>query len=247
MANSTLRRPRAATTLVPAILLAACSSAPGPQPATPAAPPPNDIHWVRTAAEYRAIFESTYRFAEEAVRGLAERTDGEWAVIIDADETLLDNSLYQLRRSRMGLGYTSESWNDWVREEAAPALPGAVEFTRAVKSMGGHVAVVTNRVAEVCEETRRNLTAVGIAHDVVLCRTDASEKETRFEMVREGATGSGLPQLQVVAWVGDNIEDFPGGRQSLRGAPPGALDDFGQRFFVLPNPMYGSWTSNAGG
>ena len=246
MRLSILRRTLAPTLAL--LLTAACSSNPPagtPEPAP--TPPPNDIHWVRTSAEYRAIFESTYRHAEVAVREMAEHAEGPWAVVIDADETLLDNSLYQLRRARMGLGYTPESWNDWVREEAAPALPGAADFTRAVKSMGGHVAVVTNRMDEVCAQTRRNLSEVGIAWDVVLCRTGASEKDTRFAMVREGHTPAELPPMQILVWVGDNIEDFPGGSQDLRTAPEGLLGNFGHRYFVLPNPMYGSWTSNEGG
>jgi len=254
MRTRTLRRSLAPTLAL--LLTAACSSNPAAAGAAPTptaasaeatATPPLEIHWVRTSAEHRAIFETTYRHATAAVERMAGMVDEPWAVIIDADETLLDNSEYQVRRARQGLGYTPESWNDWVREEAAPALHGAVDFTQRVKALGGHVAVVTNRVDEVCEETRRNLTEVGIAHDVVLCRTGPSEKETRFGLVEEGRTGAGLPPLQVLIWVGDNIEDFPGGDQELRHAPPGTLRGFGRRVVVLPNPMYGSWTSNEGG
>jgi len=60
--------------------------------------------------------------------------------------------------------------------------------------------------------------------------------------VREGARATALPPLEVLAWVGDNIRDFPGGLQGLAHADPAALADFGVRFFLLPNPMYGSWT-----
>lgn len=248
----------AAALLVCGALVSACApGAPSPGGAAPGAAPrpsaaeatpvPPGIHWVRTAAEHRVIYETTFAAAASAVGTRVAGMAQAWAVVVDADETLLDNSLYQLRRARQGLGYTPESWNDWVREEAASALPGAVAFTRRVRELGGIVAVVTNRDEAVCPETRRNLSAEGIIWDVVLCRTGPSEKETRFSMVSGGSTPVGLPPLEIVAFVGDNIEDFPGGEQTLRAAPEAELAAFGTRFFVLPNPMYGSWTSNPGG
>ncbi|GMV06347.1 MAG: hypothetical protein AMXMBFR53_26230 [Gemmatimonadota bacterium] len=238
--------------LAAAVVLASCSAgAPAPPPPAPAAPTPaaaavpGAIHWYRTAAEQRALYEQVYAWAGERVAAAARDVMEPWGVILDADETVLDNSTYQLRRARQGLGFTNDTWNEWVREEAAPALPGAVAFIRGVRALGGRVAIVTNRDEEVCAETRRNLQAVGVQADVVLCRRPGpSEKETRFRMVREGTTDAGLPPLHVLAWVGDNIQDFPGGSQALREGDAAALADFGTRFFVLPNPMYGSWERN---
>jgi 5'-nucleotidase (lipoprotein e(P4) family) len=253
---------RTLSTLV-ALALVGCASAgsvrapvgPGPgEPggafvlAAPAAHPvPAGIHWYRTAAEQRALYEQAYWWAAERVRLTAPRQSGPWGVILDADETVLDNSTYQLRRAEQGLGYTPESWNDWVREEAAPALPGAVAFIRGVKELGGRVAIVTNRDESVCDPTRRNLVAAGVDADVVLCRRPGpSSKEARFRAVADGTAARGLPALAVVAWVGDNIQDFPGGSQAWRTDPGPALADFGTRYFILPNPMYGSWESNPG-
>lgn len=246
---------RHGATLAAALLLAASGCAPAasapPAPPTPSvaeASVPPAIHWYRTAAEQRALYEQAYRWAGEHVRTAVAQQSGPWGVILDADETILDNSTYQLRRARLGLGYTPESWNDWVREEAAPVLPGAAAFMREVQRLGGRVAIVTNRDEEVCDETRRNLTAVGVAADVVLCRQPGpSSKEGRFRAVAEGTTPAGLPPLAVVAWVGDNIQDFPGGSQALRAGDAGAFADFGVRWFIVPNPMYGSWESNPGG
>ena len=208
-------------------------------------PTPPGIHWVRTAAEHRLIYETTYQHAWQVIGPQAAQIEGPWGVIIDADETLLDNSTYQLRRAQAGLGYTNDSWNEGVREEAALGLPGAGEFTRRVREAGGLVAVVTNRDDEVCEPTRRNLTAVNIAFDVVLCRMPGpSDKAERFAAVANGTTSIGLPPLTVVAWLGDNVGDFPGGAQTLRSAPLADLGEFGVRYFVFPNPMYGSWEGN---
>jgi 5'-nucleotidase (lipoprotein e(P4) family) len=230
-----------------AALLSACASrAPvtTPEPGSTSDPPA--IHWVRTAAEHDLLFQQTYAWITQRVEARASELEpGSWAVIVDADETVLDNSEYQLRRSRQGLGYTPDSWAAWVREEAAPALPGAVSFVRRVKELGGRVAVVTNRNEDVCQPTRRNLAAVGLTVDLVLCRQPGvSEKETRSRSVQDGTTAAGLPPLEIVAWVGDNIHDFPGGSQDLLDADPRFAANFGLRFFVLPNPMYGSWERN---
>ena len=237
------RRPCRAGVLLAAFSVVACATPPGLEaPAPTALEDPMALHWARTAAEHRAVYEQTFRWIGERVAAQAQGRDrGTWAVIMDADETVLGNSEYQLRRARQGLGYTPKSWNAWVREEAAPALPGAVALVRRIREMGGRVAIVSNRDEEVCDPTRRNLEAVGLDVDVVLCRQRPGGKEGRFRAVAEGGTSAGLPPLEVVAWVGDNIQDFPGGSQELRGAEPESLADFGVRFFILPNPMYGSW------
>ncbi|HEX6629963.1 MAG TPA: HAD family acid phosphatase [Gemmatimonadaceae bacterium] len=232
-----------ASRLATILLVTACAAPPAttttPAPAAPAAVP-HDIHWVRGSAEHRALFVQVYRNAQARLeREAGGLPGGEWAVILDADETVLDNSLYQLEQARAGLPYSDSTWNAWVRREAAPALPGAAAFTDRVRALGGRVVIVTNRAPEVCEPTRRNLRAVGIAADLVLC--GSGDKNPRFDAVARGAAPSTLPPLRIVMWVGDNIQDFPGAGQALRTAPDSALAAVGRSWIVLPNPMYGSW------
>ena len=229
------------------VALAGCATmAPAP-PSAPVAVPsaaevPLEVRWVRRSAERDALALQTYRAAEGRLRETADTLGSARAVVMDADETLLDNSLYQQERAEAGLGYTPESWNAWVRREATPAVPGAAAFTDAVRALGGRVVVVTNRDDAVCPETRANLAAVGVVAAAVLCRTAEGDKNARFEAVRRGGA-EGLPALDVVMWVGDNIQDFPGLSQDVRGAV--AEEPFGSRYWVLPNPMYGSWVENA--
>jgi 5'-nucleotidase (lipoprotein e(P4) family) len=236
--------------LLAGLLVTGCASAPAVAPATTAATAPaarwNDVHWVRTAAEHRGIFLQTYRVAAAHVRALAAgRERGTWAVVLDADETVLDNSEYQRRLAERGARFDTDTWNDWVREMAADSLPGAAGFIRTVRELGGRVAIVTNRDAEVCDETRRNLRALSITVDVVLCQAPGEQgKIGRFRAVQDGTTGAALPPLDVVAFVGDNIQDFPEQTQALRAAPAAGYDSFGRTWFLLPNPMYGSWERN---
>jgi 5'-nucleotidase (lipoprotein e(P4) family) len=213
-------------------------------PASPAVA--GAVHWTRASAEHDALLVQIYRWAGERVAvSVSGRARGTWAVIMDADETVLDNSTYQRERLEAGAGYTSASWNEWVRRRSATVLPGAAGFIAQVREMGGRVAIVTNRDEVVCADTRENFATLGIEVDVVLCRqAGQSNKNPRFARVREGGAASGFPPLDVVMWVGDNIQDFPSMTQALRLQPATAFGEFGARFVILPNPMYGSWESN---
>jgi 5'-nucleotidase (lipoprotein e(P4) family) len=206
---------------------------------------PNEIRWFRGSAEYGALTRQTYQVAGDRLPDLARGLPAQsWAVILDADETVLDNSEYQRRRFVVDSGYTDASWGAWVNERAATPVPGAPEFTARVHAAGGRVVIVTNRAEAVCDPTRANLQTAGIAADVVLCQPPGeSDKNPRFQRVQSGTAIPGVPALTVVEWLGDNILDFPRLSQAAR-TDPRALAGFGKRYFILPNPMYGSWTQN---
>lgn len=238
--------------LLSAVSLAACTSrattatpavSPAPAVAQPAAKPlPKEIRWFRNSAEYRALALQTYRVATSRLPDLTRSMAADsWAVILDADETVLDNSEYQRRRALVDSGYTEPTWAAWVNERKATAVPGAVDFARMVRTMHGRVVIVTNRADSLCAATRDNLNTIGFQADLVLCqRPGEGDKNPRFERVQNGTASPNLPKLTVVAWVGDNIQDFPRLTQASR-ENPSAFAEFGRRYFVLPNPMYGSW------
>jgi 5'-nucleotidase (lipoprotein e(P4) family) len=194
------------------------------------------------SAEYRALTRQTYQLAAdrlpELTRGAAPQT---WAVILDADETVLDNSEYQRRRALDDSAYTEASWSGWVNEQSASAIPGSPDFTQRVHALGGRVVIVTNRAMTLCDATRANLQSIHVEADLVLCQPPGeSDKNLRFQRVQAGTAAPGFPAMTVVEWIGDNILDFPGMTQDARN-DPAALAEFGKRYFVLPNPMYGSW------
>ena len=195
---------------------------------------------MRDAAEYEAVVRQTYRMAEDHVeRTAVGRAAGTWGVVLDADETVISNLAYQIERA--GRPHDEDAWSAWVRRREATALPGAAAFLTRVRALGGKIAIVTNRREAVCADTRAVLEARGLAYDLMLCRTDSGDKNTRFDAVQSGLLPSILPPLAVVAFVGDNITDFPKLSQAIRGTGDDAFNEFGSRFFVLPNPMYGSW------
>lgn len=203
---------------------------------------PSAIRWVRDSAEYRALVMQAYRLATLHVeREAAARRAGSWAVILDADETVISNLTYQIERTRAGLGFTPESWYAWVRREEATPLPGAAAFLARVRGLGGRIAIVTNRRMGECDATVAVFRKYALAYDAMLCRPDEgpSDKTPRFDAVVRGDALPGSGPLAVVAVLGDNIFDFPGLSQGSQ--DEGALSLFGERYFVLPNPMYGSW------
>jgi 5'-nucleotidase (lipoprotein e(P4) family) len=235
---------RAIVGCLAAALLAGCASGTaGTRAPAPAAHElPNDIRWVRNSAEYRALTRQAYAVAGERLPDLVRAlAPGSWAVILDADETVLDNSEYQRRLAAADSAFSQRSWTAWVNERAAPAVAGAPEFTARVHALGGRIVIVTNRADAACDATRDNLRSAQIVTDLVLCQPPGeSDKNPRFRRVQTGTAAPGVPVLTVVEWVGDNIQDFPSLTQAVRGDTT-ALGAFGKTYFVLPNPMYGSW------
>lgn len=214
------------------------------EPQTTEATEPDSIRWVRQSAEYVAALEQVYRLAaarlESETRG---RPAGSWAVILDADETLISNVTYQAERARLGLPYTPETWNAWVRRREATPLPGGAVFLARVRALGGRIAIVTNRLQSECEDTAAVFAAHALVYDAMLCRENGgtSDKNPRFDAVAQGRTPASATPVEVLAYVGDNILDFPRLTQAVRDKGAPAFEPFGVRYFVVPNPMYGSW------
>lgn len=223
--------------------------------------------WMQRAAEYRAIVAQTYRLATERLElalapgsAALEQADVPTqrlaamppAVILDLDETVLDNSFYQARLLRAGRDYDDASWAAWVEEAAAPALPGARDFLRAAAARGVRIFYVTNRECprqrpvsgDPCPAkaaTLRNLQALGLPAaddpDSLLLRRERPEWDGRSKSPRRAWIGE---RYRIVALFGDDLQDFVD--RSVYVGRGGTLDAmFGLRWFLLPNAMYGSW------
>jgi 5'-nucleotidase (lipoprotein e(P4) family) len=228
------------------VLVTACAPSPGARGPVPPTPElPGALVWVRRSAEYRALAHQAYTLAAAHLRDTVPTLGtAAWGVILDADETVLDNSRYQRQRALLDSAYTEASWTAWVNEAAAAAVPGAVAFTHRVHALGGRVVIVTNRADALCGPTRTNLNRMGVSPDLVLCQPPGEpDKNPRFQAVQDGTASPDLPALTVVEWLGDNIQDFPGLTQEMRDNLA-AYAPFGHAFFVIPNPMYGSWQRN---
>ena len=196
---------------------------------------PNDIRWVRQSGEYKELCMQVYRQAWYQVNRQAGSGSTKLAVVVDLDETVLDNSLYQVGRWGKGLGFTQESWSEWVNQKEAGLVPGAKVFLEKTRNLGVTVIFMSNRMHHNLKPTIENLKELKIwqKEDLFLLREDKQDtKDIRRKEVLEG-TGrmKKVGPLKVLAYLGDQVGDFPNKSGEV----------FGVSQFLLPNPTYGKW------
>jgi 5'-nucleotidase (lipoprotein e(P4) family) len=205
------------------------------------------IKYMRDSEEYAALARQVYRLAGDAVARRAQGLpSGSWAVVLDVDETALDNSAYQLDRAAYGLPFELASWDAWVLRREAGAVPGVVDFVAGVRRAGGRVAWISNRDGMTADATRANLRGTGLLADGDrVCPQDSAQRTKavrRAELVagRGDCAWSGTP-MRVLAFIGDQMGDFPAADEHI--ADTGTDESFGRTCFLLPNSMYGDWTA----
>jgi 5'-nucleotidase (lipoprotein e(P4) family) len=211
---------------------------------------PAGVHWQRSALEYCRIAVNIYDQALAAAARLAKtHKPHRWLVLMDADETVLDNSLFDRERAHCGGEVKDEQWRSWVRAEMAPAVPGAVEFTNAVHRLGGLVGIVTNRAEDQDEITRATLKKAGIWFDYETGMSgDHSDKLERWLQAEAALTTKRYGRPVAVMWLGDQMTDLAildrHGRPARAMSQKDRGDGTGKYLFLLPNPMYGGWMGN---
>jgi acid phosphatase len=228
----------------------------------------NATLWMQRAAEYEISALQVYRLATErlattiAAPGSAaleqQNVDADrlasmpTAIIVDLDETVLDNSFYQARRALLGGEYDEPSWQLWMREASAPAIAGSVEFLQAASRAGHKIFYVTNRECrpvdarpdDACPArtaTLRNLQALDLPNaadpGALSLRRERPEWESSDKTVRRKWIAE---THRIVALVGDDLRDFVD-RPIYAARADELAPLLGTRWFLLPNSMYGSW------
>ncbi|MGN6184440.1 MAG: 5'-nucleotidase, lipoprotein e(P4) family [Thermoanaerobaculia bacterium] len=219
----------------------------------------NAVLWVDTSAEYRAAALSTYAAARRSLD--AALADPQWigtpedsatnppqppAIILDLDETALDNIEYEARAIRANTTYDGALWKQWVDEGNAKAVPGAAEFLAYAKSRGVTPFYITNRDWPQEEEgTRKNLERLGFPLDASV-DTLLMRGKGEFKGSDKGPRRAFVAQsYRVLLLLGDDLNDFANARDKSaaeRDAIVNTTQDWwGVRWFILPNPMYGSF------
>ncbi|HJR08107.1 MAG TPA: 5'-nucleotidase, lipoprotein e(P4) family [Pyrinomonadaceae bacterium] len=207
------------------------------------------VLWTQTSGEARALAYQAFNLARMMLdRDLQfnRRNRMKRAIVVDADETVLDNSRYQATLLKNRQNYDAQTWTEWVKRTEAAAIPGAVEFLRYANSRGVRVFYVTNRNLLEKDATATNLKKLGfpdVSDETLLVRTDAktSSKEGRRKTVEA--------KFRIVLLMGDNLNDFAEIFQQSKtvadrlAAVEQNKSRFGRRFIVLPNVMYGDWES----
>lgn len=203
--------------------------------------------WMQHSAEYRALAYQTYNFAKMLLDHdfrVNRRNKQRRAIVVDADETVIDNSLKQAWDIKYRQAFTNENWLAWCKREEAAAIPGAVEFLNYASKRGVRIFYVTNRsVGEEETATISNLKKLGFpdaTDENVMCRSQetGSSKESRRQAI--------MAKHRIVLLMGDNLNDL------AKEFEKKSTDDrkkevdnvkalFGAKYIVLPNPMYGEW------
>lgn len=202
----------------------------------------NAVLWQQYSGEYRALCFQAYNFARLSLKeALWEQANGKPnCVIVDADETILDNSAFQGHEIRKGVSYVQKDWTEWTGLAQADTVPGALAFLKFASSKGVEVFYVSNRETPDLEGTVKNLNKFGFPNvddQHILLKTTTSDKESRRQEI--------LKNYNVLLLCGDNLSDFSNlfYREGKETATQVNISQhlFGSKFIVLPNPMYGDW------
>ena len=197
---------------------------------------PNDIRWVVKSKEYDAICEQTYKNAWNNLSYVLSQSDSLSCIVMDLDETILDNSEYQIKLIENNEKFNQDNWSRWVKLEEAKLIPGAKNFIDKVRESQINIVFLSNRMIENERATIENMKKLNIYQkdDIFLLRKDKSDKKhkRRQEIIDGTNRMKNIGPLKVLAYFGDAWHDFPESDNYYM---------FGQNMFMFPNPMYGKW------
>lgn len=215
------------------------------------------VLWVQTSLEHRMLCAQSYKLAQAKLReGLANPN---WsaateqgrgfskkppAVVLDVDETVLDNSPFNARLVADGTGYDPKMWDRWCNEAKAETVPGAKEFILQAQRMGVEVFFVTNRDAKLKRATAENLAkTLGITIDSghLLLKNERPEWTSKKTNRRAHIAKT----HRILLLIGDDFNDFVslGEKTPEERVKAGVhfAPSWGHHWILLPNPIYGSW------
>ncbi len=228
----------------------------------------NSTVWMQRSAEYRALAHQAYQAARTSLlTALREPTwtaaleqeppfkDLPPAIILDLDETALDNTSYTVQQIG-GTPHSEDAFQKWVDRKEALAVPGAVEFLKFARTHGVEVFYVTNRVCDPSVATDPTMAVLKALQFPVNARrlfckatvNDPSDKGQRRARIAAA--------YRILLLLGDDLNDFVSvpavtgdwkARVAIRERYEEAnRDNWGVRWFIVPNPTYGGWEKAVG-
>lgn len=236
------------------LLISACSSTQNIQH-----PTLQGTLWVQNAAEYDALAIQAYQQATgfldvalmdsswiaSTVQNAQQVSDLPPAVILDIDETVLDNSPFQARMIEQNSSFNPDNWTQWVLEGNADAVYGAVEFTQAAAEKGVMIFYLSNRGAGTEEATRRNMKQLGfpLQNDIDTVLLNGEQNDWNSNKVNRRAVVE--KDYRVIMLFGDDLNDFLPAKKISEDERDQLIaihrENWGKKWFILPNPTYGSW------
>ncbi|WP_443944758.1 5'-nucleotidase, lipoprotein e(P4) family [Pedobacter sp. AW1-32] len=202
----------------------------------------NAVLWQQHSGEYRALCFQAYNFAKLSLKETlwADTSKRPNCVVVDIDETVLDNSAYQGHEIKKGLSYDAADWTQWTNLAQADTVPGALAFLKFAASKNIETFYLSNRDGKDYEATLKNLQKFGFpyADDAhFLPMKESSNKEPRRQKL--------LQTHNILLFCGDNLSDFSNVFYREQKNTFEQVNQnqqlFGTKYIVLPNPMYGDW------
>lgn len=202
------------------------------------------VLWYQAAEEANALYLQGYQLATDRLKSqLEQASDKPYSIVLDIDETVLDNSPYQAKNIKEGTTFNPKSWDKWVQKKEAKPVAGAKEFLQFADQNGVQIYYISDRTVKQVDATMENLQKEGIpvqdrSHFLFL-EDGMKSKESRRQKVNESTN--------LIMLFGDNLVDFAEFSKTSHPDRKQLLDElheeFGRKFIVFPNPMYGSWES----
>jgi 5'-nucleotidase (lipoprotein e(P4) family) len=202
------------------------------------------VLWYQHSGEMRALYYQGYNIAKFRLADYLRQSKSKKkkAVVMDIDETILNNSPYEGRLLEIDSGYSKSSWSQWVATSGADTLPGVLDFLNYAKSKNVEVFYISNRDTAEVPATLKNFQKFNFPYadekHLVFKREKSSSKETRRKQVAEN--------YDIALLCGDNLADFDAAfdlrdEKFTNDSVNKYKAEFGKKFIVLPNPMYGDW------
>lgn len=202
--------------------------------------------WFQHSAEYKALTHQAYNIARAQVeRDLEDKHNKRRAVILDIDETVLDNSAGGAYEIKNKIAWNSANLAEWVKLKKAAAIPAALDFIKFLEQRQVEVFYISNRKVAMFDDTYTNLVeqAFPVKKENLLLMSDIHSKEPRRLSVEKN--------YHIILLVGDNLVDFhkdfdKAPTEKRAAAVEQMKTEFGSRYIILPNPLYGDWENALG-
>ena len=200
--------------------------------------------WYQNAAEVDALYQQGYNVATNKLKELLKQpTDKPYSIVLDIDETVLSNIPFQVKMVKDGTAFNPKLWDEWVQKAEAKPVAGAKEFLQFADKNKVQIYYISDRTDAQVDATIKNLEAQGLpvqGRDHLMFKKEGDKS-------KEGRRQEVLKHTNLVMLFGDNLVDFAELSTKSEADRDKMFEqlkaEFGDKFIIFPNPMYGSWES----
>ena len=200
--------------------------------------------WYQNAAEVDALYQQGYNVATNKLKELLKQpTDKPYSIVLDIDETVLSNIPFQVKMIKDGTAFNPKLWDEWVQKAEATPVAGAKEFLQFADKNKVQIYYISDRTDAQVDATIKNLEAQGLpvqGRDHLMFKKEGDKS-------KEGRRQEVLKHTNLVMLFGDNLVDFAEFSTKSESDRDKMFEqlkaEFGDKFIIFPNPMYGSWES----